>query len=235
MNIIDIGILAFIGVGGFLGFKRGFFRELVSACGFIIAAILAFLFKNPVSTFLYSHLPFFKFGSLLKGAPVLNILLYEIIAFLIMLALFMLIVTVIKWITKLVEFVLKLTIILGIPSKILGAIVGILEFYIITFIILYILAMPVNSFKLLNESKFKDTILNKTPLLSSLVDKSVDIFSEFEELKNKYNDDTNDEFNNEAVDLMLKYNIVSIDTINKLIDDKKIEVDKEIIEKYKEE
>ena len=95
--------------------------------------------------------------------------------------------------------------------------------------------MPVNSFKLLNESKFKDTILNKTPLLSSLVDKSVDIFSEFEELKNKYNDDTNDEFNNEAVDLMLKYNIVSIDTINKLIDDKKIEVDKEIIEKYKEE
>ncbi len=235
MNFIDILIIVFLAFGAFLGFIRGFFRELVSACGFIIAVILAFLFKNPVSAFLYSHLPFFKFGSLLKGAPVLNILLYEIIAFLIMLAIFMIIVEIIKFVTKLVEFVLKLTIILGIPSKILGAVVGLVEFYIITFIILYVMSMPVNSFDALNSSKLKNPILTKTPILSHFVDKSVEIFDEFEELKDKYSDTTNEQFNNDTVDLMLKYNIVSKKTIEKLVEDKKIEVDKEILDKYEEE
>ncbi len=235
MNIIDILIILLLAFGAFIGFMRGFFRELVSACGFIIAVILAFLFKNPVSSFLYSHLPFFKFGSLLKGAPVLNILLYEIIAFLIMLAIFVIIVEVIKFVTKLVELVLKLTIVLGIPSKILGAIVGLVEFYIITFIILYVLSMPINSFELLNSSKLRNPILTKTPLLSSFVDKSITIFNEFDELKDKYKDTSNEQFNNETVDLMLKYKIVSKNTIENLIKDKKIEVDQKILDKYKEE
>ena len=235
MNLIDIAIIALILLGGVLGFLRGFFRELVSAAGFIVSAILAFLFKAPVSSFLYSHLPFFKFGNILKGAPVLNILLYEIIAFLVMLALFMLIVKIVKMATRFVEMVLNLTIILGIPSKILGAIVGLVEFYIITFITLFILSLPVISFDMLKESKLKDNILNHTPILSQLTDKTVDVFKEFEELKDRYNDTTNEQFNNEAIDLMLNYKIVSVKTVDNLVKQDKIIVDDSILAKYRKE
>lgn len=235
MNLIDLIIVALIILGAVLGFLRGFFKELVCAGGFIVSAILAFLFRGPVASFLYSHLPFFKFGNILKGAPVLNILLYEIIAFLIMLALFMVIVKVVKMVTNLVEIVLNLTVILGVPSKILGAIVGALEFYIITFVALFILSLPVISFDMLNESKLKNNILNHTPILSAVTSKTVDIFEEFEDLKNKYEDLNNEQFNNEAVDLMLKYNIVSVNTIDNLVKQDKISVDEGIVNQYRKD
>lgn len=234
MNLVDLVIIGLILLGAVLGFLRGFFKELVCAGGFIVSVVLAFLFKGPVSSFLYSHLPFFKFGSILKGAPILNILLYEILAFLIMFALFMVIVKVVKMVTNLVELVLNLTVILGVPSKILGAIVGIIEFYIITFVALFILSLPVISFDMLNDSKLKSGILH-TPVLSAFTNKTVNIFSEFEDLKNKYKDLNNEDFNNEAVDLMLKYNIVSVNTVDKLVKQDKIKVADDVIDKYRKD
>ena len=61
MNIIDFIIILFILSGAIIGFKRGFTRQLVSLVSFFAIIILAFMFKNPVSIFLYEHLPFFKF------------------------------------------------------------------------------------------------------------------------------------------------------------------------------
>ena len=234
MNLVDLIIIALIISGAVLGFLRGFFKELVCAGGFIVSAILAFLFRGPVASFLYSNLPFFKFGNILKGAPILNILLYEIIAFLVMFAIFMIIVKIVKMVTNLVELVLNITIILGVPSKILGAIVGAIEFYIISFVALFILSLPVISFDMINDSKLKNSILH-TPVLSAFTSKTVSIFDEFEELKDKYEDLNNEQFNNEAVDLMLKYNIVSVNTVDKLSKQDKITVDENIVNKYRKE
>lgn len=234
MNIVDILIIIIIVFGALLGFKRGVFRQLVSAVGFILSVVLAFLFKNPLSKLLYTHLPFFSFGGILKGAPVLNIILYEIIAFLIMLAIFSLIVQIIKMVTKLIELVLKLTIVLSIPSKILGAVVGAVQYFVVVFITLYILSLPVISFDAIKDSKLKDKILGSTPILSSFVDKSVSIFEEFEVLKDKYKDNTNEQFNNETLALLLKYKVVSVEAVEGLIEKDKISVDESILEKYKE-
>lgn len=236
MNIVDIIILIFIALGAVIGFKRGVFTELVSALSFIISVVLAFLLKNPVSIFLYEHLPFFSFGGIFKGVTVINILLYEIIAFLIMLALFMGIFALIKFITKIFERILKLTIVLCIPSKLLGIIVGAIHYYVIVFIVLYVLSLPVFNLSILNESKFKNNILNNTPILSSVVKESVKIFDEFETLKNKYKDNTSvSDFNNEAFDLMLKYKVISVESADKLVELGKIKVNTNIIDKYREE
>ena len=59
MNIIDVLIILMIVASGVLGFKKGFTRELVSLVGIFLVVILSFLLKNPISTFLYQHLPFF--------------------------------------------------------------------------------------------------------------------------------------------------------------------------------
>lgn len=235
MNIIDIVILIIIALGAVVGFKRGVFTELISALSFIVSVILAFLLKNPVSIFLYEHLPFFSFGGIFKGVAVINILLYEIIAFLIMLALFTGIFAIVRVATKLFERILKFTIVLSIPSKLLGIIVGAIHYYIIVFIALYVLSLPIFGLDILKESKFKNNILNNTPILSSVVKESVKIFDEFETLKDKYKDNTSvDEFNNEALDLMLKYKVVSVESADKLVELNKIKVDKNIINKYRE-
>ena len=82
MNVLDIIIIIFILFGAVLGFKRGFTKELLKAVGFILVLVLAYFFKNPLSVFMYEHLPFFEFG-ILKNVEILNILIYEGIAFLI--------------------------------------------------------------------------------------------------------------------------------------------------------
>lgn len=236
MSIVDILIIIFLVFGALLGFKRGVFRELVSALGFILSVIFAFLLKGPVSNFLYEHLPFFNFGGIFKGVSVLNIIVYEVIAFLIMLSIFLLLCQLLKIVTNIIEKVLTATIILGIPSKIAGAVVGVIYSYIIIFIVLYILSLPVISLDIIKDSKFKNNILTKTPLLSSFIDKSIDIFEEFDGLKEKYKESENaSEFNNEALDLLLKYKVVSTDSVQKLIDNKKLDVDQKILDKYKEE
>ena len=82
MNIIDIGIVIFILFGAVIGFKRGFTKQLIKTVGSILVIIIAFKLKNPVSKILYQTLPFFKFAGVFKGVTTLNILLYEFIAFL---------------------------------------------------------------------------------------------------------------------------------------------------------
>ena len=84
MNLLDIFVIIFILLGALVGFKRGFTKELTEAVGFIVIVILAYIFKNPLSVFFYEHMPFLNVG-FLKGAEVLNILMYEILAFLVVL------------------------------------------------------------------------------------------------------------------------------------------------------
>ena len=163
MNIVDIIIILLVLFGAFLGFKRGFTRELASFLGFIVVIVLAFLFKNPLSVFFYEHLPFFSFSGFFKGISILNILVYEIIAFLLLVFLFSIILKVVLLITGLFEKILSFTVILGIPSKILGMIVGALEFFVYGFIFLFVFSLPWFDVPEIKESKFRDDILNNTP------------------------------------------------------------------------
>lgn len=217
MFIVDIIIVIALGFGFLIGFKRGFTRELVSLVGLVLITILAFIFKNPVSVFLYKNLPFFKFDYIIKGASVLNILLYEIIAFLIVFSILLIILKVLILATNIFEKILKMTIILGIPSKILGGIVGIIKSYIIVFIVLYILALPVFSFKV-GKTNIGDWILNNSPLLSDVTGDTVKVFNEFSDLVDKYkNKKDSKEFNQEALDLLIKYKAITKDNAESLI------------------
>lgn len=237
MNIIDVIIVLFILSGAVIGFKNGFTRQLVSALGFFIVVILAFLLKNPVSIFLYEHLPFFDFYGIIKGVTVLNIALYEILALFIVMSLFMIIFKIVIFATKIFEKALTLTIFLGIPSKIGGAIIGIIQNYVWAFIILYILTLPVLNIDL-SSSKYKNKILDKTLLLSDYISDSVKVIDEFALLKDKYEKTPNArEFNRETLDLFLKYKVVTVDSIETLVKNDKLKINniKEVLNKYKED
>lgn len=239
MNIVDLIIIIAILFGAVIGFKRGFTKSLVSAVGVLAIVILAFLFKNPVSTILYEHLPFFQFGGIIKGVTVLNIALYELLAFVIVLAVLAVALKILTLATSIFEKILTFTIILGIPSKILGAIIGALEWFVLVFISLYILNMPMINVKELSSSTLVPKILNNTPILSGVIDDTNKVIAEFATIKDKYNDkevNTN-EFNKETLDLFLKYNVVTVNSVDKLVNDEKLKIEgiEEVLNKYRKE
>jgi len=237
MNIIDIGIIVIILFGAILGFKRGFTKELVKALGFIAVIVVAYFVKNPLSILMYENLPFFSFG-FLKNVEILNILVYEALAFIVCIVVLSLVLKILLLATTFFEKVLNATVILGVPSKIAGALVGVIYHYIIVFLALYVASLIFIDNSYFLESKYREPILSETPLLSDLIDTSVGVIDEFRSLKDKYNDKSisENEFNYQAFDLFLKYNVVTPESLEKLIESDKIESFEnclELIEKYK--
>lgn len=235
MNIVDAIIILVLLMGAVLGFKRGAIKTLVSFVGLVIALVLAFFLKNPVSTFMYEYLPFFNFGGVFKGVSVLNILLYEVLAYFIVLSILFIGVRLLGFVANIIEKALNFTIILGIPSKIIGIFVGFIETYIYVFIILYVLALPMFNIGILNESTLKNRILNSTPILSNTVGNTLDAFVEVYDLSKKYDTSSTNEFNQEALDILLKYDITTVDSIDKLIEKNKITINNVdvILNKYR--
>ena len=223
MNVVDIIILIILAFGALIGFKRGFTKQLVSLIGIFAIIILSFLFKNVVSVFLYNTLPFINFGGIFKDVTVINILVYEIIAFFIIFMLLTLVFRILLKVTTVFEKILKWTIILGIPSKILGAVLGVVQNLIYVFIVLYLLVIPTADYNFLDESKVASTILNKTPILASVCDKTLDVFSEIKSLAKEYENTNNvDEFNQKALNVMIDSEVITKENAQKLIDKGKI-------------
>ena len=235
MNIVDILIIVFILLGAFIGFRDGFTKALVNAIGVIVVTAIAYVLKNPVSEILMSFMPFFNFG----GITSLNIVLYEVIAFLLVFSVLMIILKIVAVTTGIFETFLKFTIVLGIPSKILGAVVGAIKNYILVFFALYVLSLPTfASWSFINESSYREPILSRTPLLSMVAAQTVSVFDDFASLKDKYeNSDNTNEFNLETIYIFLKYKVVTPKTVNSLIDNGKLDIDgiENVLNKYKEE
>lgn len=239
MNIIDLLIIIFILIGAVVGFKRGFTSSLVNFVGVILVVIIAYFLKNPISEFLMSFCPFFSFGGIIKGVTVLNIAVYEIIAFILVFSLLMIGLKALLMATGILETLLKFTIVLGLPSKILGAIVGLIENYIIVFFVLYILSMPnFLDVGFIKDSTYREPILKNTPILSNVAESTLAVLDEFKGLSDKYTETENsNEFNLETLNLFLKYKVVTVDTVEKLDDSGKIKIEgiETVLNKYREE
>lgn len=237
MNIVDIVIIIFILLGAVVGWKQGFTKSVVNCIGYIVVITVAFLLKNPLGDFLMMYLPFFDFFGLVKGLSVLNIALYQGFAFLLIFSLLMILLKFLMVATTVFETILKFTVILGLPSKILGAILGLIKNYVIVFTVLYLLCLPmVSGVNFLNDSKLVKPILEKTPVLSIFAAKTVSIADEFVGIKDKYENSDTDEFNLETLDLFLKYDVVSPKTVRKLVEKNKLHIKNinTVLEKYKE-
>ena len=225
MNVIDIFVIILILLSGVIGFKRGVFKEVVLTVGWILIFLLAWYIKTPIATFLSLNLPFLNFWGAFKGVTVINILLYQLVAFAIIYSLLMVGFRIVLMVTGAFEKILKATIILGIPSKILGFIVGLIEGYILAFLFLFAFSQPIFNIPMVNDSSFKNNILEKTPILSPMVKGVNSTVKDIIALKNDYtSDSTKDEFNRKCIESMLEHKMVSKDYIKKLADARKIKV-----------
>ena len=233
INIVDDIIILIIVLGGIIGFKEGAIKRTTTIVGLVIVVILSFVLKNYLSVFFYENLPFFDLWGVFKGIQVLNIVFYEMLAFLIISSVLMLVYRVILGLTGLIEKILKATIILSIPSKILGFFIGLLEYYIWIYIFLFILALPVFNIKDIYESKTAMFMINKTPILSKYTGKTLEIYNDLYEIIDNRENKTNEEVNEEAMRLMLEHDIITKQSAKKLIDRNKVNVnDDSFIDEY---
>ena len=231
MKIYDIAIITIILLFALKGLKDGFFKTIVSFVGFLIITVLAYNLKGIVGDFLVLNFPFFHFNSFFGGASVLNIILYQGIAFIIMFLLLEVIYRVILSLTGILEKILNATVVLGLPSKIFGFAFGFLEGYIIVYIILYFLAQPFVTIDIKKDSNLMEPIIQETPILSRYGEKGLEVFNELKSLSSI--DDTN-ELDLKMSDIVLKEKIISKETFVELINSKKLKIDgiDEIINKY---
>ena len=229
INVVDAIIILFLLTGAVLGFKRGAIQTLATLIGTILIIIIAYYLKNPLSVFLYTYLPFFKLGGIFNGITVINILIYEAIAFLIVLGVLSVLLSVILKITGILSKIVDHSIILTLPSKLIGIAVGFLEAYVFLFVLLFIFSQFSFSSTVLKDSKYTNIILSKTPFTTGFKN-SYNAFNEIRNLGD--NNSSNKDY--EALNTLLKYDIITTDNAHKLVDDGRINIkgSNKLIERY---
>jgi membrane protein required for colicin V production len=108
LNILDLILLFFIGLGFLLGFKDGFVRKLIGLIGFCLAIFLAISFA-------------FSFGRVIESITGIEIYLSEIMAGIIIFLLVIFIFSVIK------RFVHPFDKVNNLINQIVGGIVGVIQ------------------------------------------------------------------------------------------------------------
>ncbi len=235
VGLVDAFIVLFLAMGAIIGFKSGAIREFTKFVGFFLVVIIAFLLKDTLMVMFYENLPFFNFFGIIRGIDAINILFYQLLSFLVIFGAFMFVLKVVIVITGLVEWLVKMTIFLSLPSKILGAVVGVIEYYVYLFLVLYILNMPVFNLTFINESSFGNKILDNTPILSGLVDDTIAVYSEVWNIIQNKENKSNKEVNTLVLATMLDHKLITIDSAKKLVEANKIIIeDNSILDQYQE-
>ena len=231
MNVVDVIIIALLILGGVAGFKAGVIKKLTDFIGMFVVIILAFYLKNYISVIMYENLPFFNFFGLINGIDTLNILLYEVIAFLVIFIALLFVLKVVLMLTGLVEKILKATVILSIPSKLLGIVVGVIGMYVYLFLILVIVSLPIFDSSFLKDSKMNNFILNNTPVLSGVSEEIIDIYGDVYNIIDNRKNKTNEQLNEEILKVLIDKKVVTKESAKKLVDKNKIHInDKSIVE-----
>lgn len=237
MNILDIAIVLVLIMSAIIGFKRGAIKEIVSLVGIIIVFILAFSLKGVLGNVLCKWLPFFNFAGNLEGVTVLNILLYQLIAFLIIYSLLFSVYMIVVKISGIVQKIVHMTIVLWLPSKVIGAVVAFITGYVMVFVVLLALLIPLKDTDIFKNSKFANYIVYDTPILASSSENISTSINEIYELGEDLSkgDISKNEANVKTMDILLKYKVVSAETARELVVLDKLDgisgLDK-VIEKY---
>ncbi len=220
--LVDVIIILIIVSETYAGYKKGFLESSIKLLGFIGAFIGAYMLKSPLSVFMYTHLPFFKFEGLFKGVASLNIIVYEVMAFLITFIVLRIAIKVVARLLGLVERLLSFIFFIGVPSKILGALVGFVKSIIVLYFAAFVFKFGCNFMNIEIKESLADDIIS-IPVLKNVFGNALSSFEEITSIARDY-EDTKDktEFNDKAIDILLKYNVITKDNLQILIDNGKI-------------
>lgn len=219
LNIFDGGIILLLIMFLIVGFKNGVIREAFALIGIIAVFILSFVFKGLLGNLMCIILPFFKLSGVIEGFSVINILIYQIIAFMLVFAILLTIYEIFLKISKFIQKLVNLTIILILPSKLLGAVVSLIKGVIVLFAVFIVLMIPLKNSELFTGSTMVNQILYKTPILSQSSNNYINTVEEIYNLAEKVSNKkiSTNAANLELLDMMLKHKIVNKSTVESLV------------------
>lgn len=218
MNIFDIGIILILIMSFIVGFKKGIIKEAVSFIGIVLVLVLSFSFKSLLGNFFCKVLPFITFAGNVKGITALNILFYQLLAFLILYIVLTGVYSFILKVSKFLQKIINFTIVLWLPSSIGGGIIGLLSGYLTIFVVLLLILIPFKDNTMFKESTMINTIMNKTPIIAKYSKNISNSVTEIYDLEDEIvnNKLSINEANLKTIDIMLKYNIASKELIESL-------------------
>lgn len=180
--MFNLVLLLFLMFGFFMGLKRGLILQILHLVGFIVAFAVAAMYCDDLGPKLalwipYSELPESTWASFLQTLP-LEKGFYNAVAFVLI---FIAVKIFMQIIASMLDFVASIPVINSV-NKLLGAVLGFIEVYLIAFIILYILALtPVETVQgWITGSPIALFIVEQTPYFSG---KILDLWFSFMEDK----------------------------------------------------
>ena len=225
MNFLDFIIILLLLSFFLIGFKRGVIREAVHLVGIIIVFVASYQLKGFVGDNLCLYGPFLHFTGVLENISSFNIFMYQTIAFLLVFSILLGVYAILCKTSQIIQKIVNLTIILILPSKILGGIIGVIKGWLIIFVGLIFLMLPFGNSEMIRNSTLTNTILYKTPFISSYTEKlnsSIDEIYDviYQTSKKKLSKEVADA---KCLDILLKYKMVSKETVKELINKEKID------------
>jgi uncharacterized membrane protein required for colicin V production len=170
--MLDLAILLILGIGFLIGLKRGFILQIVHLTGFIAAFIVSYLYFDDLAPKLKLWVPYPELSegsmmSLIFSSENLETAYYRAIAFAMLFfgtKIFM------QILGSMLDFLAHLPILKQVNSW-AGGLLGFVEVYLITFILLYIGALlPVEMIQShLQDSFMAMTIVQHTPIFSGTI------------------------------------------------------------------
>ena len=234
-NIFSVIIILLILSCGLLGSKRGILKELVIIVGTIVIFVIAFFLKDVLAGFFCENLPFFNLRIPLGNLVSLNVIFYQLIAFLLIVIVLRLILQILIDVTGIFSRIINATIILALPNKLLGFVVGLIEGYILMFIFLTVLSIPLSGSELFMDSSVRKFIVNDTPVLKDTLG---GLNYAIEDVLSLSSEDDRNANDLKVIDIMLKYDVVSTDFMDNLKKTGKLDeisgLDS-VLDKYREE
>lgn len=168
----DLIIILLLIFGLLMGLKRGLILQLFHLAGFVIAFIVAAMYYDEIGPRLALWIPYPEISDESAWADFLEALplengFYNAIAFAVI---FFAVKIILQIIASMLDFVASLPVLKSV-NKLLGAVFGFLEVYLLLFIILYILALtPITGIQnLINDSSLALFMIEDTPYLSEKI------------------------------------------------------------------
>jgi uncharacterized membrane protein required for colicin V production len=236
MNYLDIVLAIILVYAAYKGWKTGGISSLLNLVGTLIVIVVSYFLKDPISVLLYKNLPFFSFGGLFLGITSINICVYEAVSYLICVFVLGTLLALLVKVTGLIDKLVNKTIILSLPSKILGIVASVLQSYIFCFVLVFIMTQVPLSTKLVQESTVAPIILERTPLMSQVTNGVYHTVTEIYDIAIKADGEADKtKANYDALEVLLKYKVISTKNAKDLLDKGKLQVENsdELLEKYK--
>ena len=225
MNIfVDIILVVFLALGAYAGTRKGLIKTAIGFIGLVAIIILSYSLKTPLANFLIDTMPFFQFGGALEGITSINILIYNVISFIVIFILLYCVLNIVISLTGFIDTLLKFTVIWIIPSKIGGAILGLLEAWLFIFLAVFVLSQFSFSNALVSESKVADVILNHTPVVGNFLSGASKAAQDIYEKIETHDGDTKS-LNLTILQIQINYGLITKDKAQELIDIGKMGID----------